>query len=268
MRLKKNEKITIYCLAKISEDKLDKLSIFDENLYNEYKNEHCNKFEAKWDNSDVVIKGNEEAQFAIRYSIYHLLILGNEYYKTSIPARGVSGQTYKGAIFWDTEIFLLPFFTLTNPLIAKNLLEYRINTLEGALEKAKEFGYEGAFYAWESQERGQDGCSKYNVTDPVTHEPIRTYFNEKQIHISFDIAYALFQYLSVTSDESILDERSFNMLIEIANFAISYSTKIDDKYHILDVIGPDEYHERVNDNAFTNHLINYVLKETIKYLDK
>lgn len=268
LKLNKNEKLDIYCISKISENNKEKMIKLNPELYDKYKEEHCLNFENKWDNSDVIIKGNEEAQFAIRYSIYHLLILGNENYTTSIPARGVSGQTYKGAIFWDTEIFLLPFFTLTNPLIAKKLLEYRINTLDGALDKAKEYGYNGAFYAWESQEKGQDGCSKYNVTDPITNEPIRTYFNEKQIHISFDIAYALFQYLKITMDESILTEECFRMLIEIANFAISYSKKIDGKYHLLDVIGPDEYHERVDDNAFTNYLVNYTMTETIKLLEK
>ena len=268
LTLNKNQKIEIYALSKISEYKKEKIDNFSIDLYSKYKEDHFNNFENKWKQSDVIIKGNEEAQFAIRYSIYHLLILGNEKYETSIPARGVSGETYKGAIFWDTEIFLLPFFTLTNPNVAKKLLKYRINTLEGALNKAKEYGYEGAFYAWESQEYGQDACSKYNVTDPLTNEPIRTYFNEKQIHISFDISYALFQYINATLDESILDEKCFNMLIEIANFAISYSKKIDDKYHVLDVIGPDEYHERVDDNAFTNYLINYVIKNTIKYLRK
>lgn len=268
LTLNKNQKIEIYALSKISEYKKEKIDNFSIDLYSKYKEDHFNNFENKWKQSDVIIKGNEEAQFAIRYSIYHLLILGNEKYETSIPARGVSGETYKGAIFWDTEIFLLPFFTLTNPNVAKKLLKYRINTLEGALNKAKEYGYEGAFYAWESQEYGQDACSKYNVTDPLTNESIRTYFNEKQIHISFDISYALFQYINATLDESILDEKCFNMLIEIANFAISYSKKIDDKYHVLDVIGPDEYHERVDDNAFTNYLINYVIKNTIKYLRK
>ena len=268
LTLSKNQKIEIYALSKISEYKKEKIDNFSIDLYLKYKEDHFNNFENKWKQSDVIIKVNEEAQFAIRYSIYHLLILGNEKYETSIPARGVSGETYKGAIFWDTEIFLLPFFTLTSPNVAKKLLKYRINTLEGALNKAKEYGYEGAFYAWESQEYGQDACSKYNVTDPLTNEPIRTYFNEKQIHISFDISYAVFQYINATLDESILDEKCFNMLIEIANFAISYSKKIDDKYHVLDVIGPDEYHERVDDNAFTNYSINYVIKNTIKYLRK
>lgn len=268
LTLSKNQKIEIYALSKISEYKKEKIDNFSIDLYSKYKEDHFNNFENKWKQSDVIIKGNEEAQFAIRYSIYHLLILGNEKYETSIPARGVSGETYKGAIFWDTEIFLLPFFTLTNPNVAMKLLKYRINTLEGALNKAKEYGYEGAFYAWESQEYGQDACSKYNVTDPLTNEPIRTYFNEKQIHISFDISYAVFQYINATLDESIIDEKCFNMLIEIANFAISYSKKLDDKYHVLDVIGPDEYHERVDDNAFTNYLINYVIKNTIKYLRK
>ena len=124
--------------------------------------------------------------------------MGNKNYCTSIPARGVSGQTYKGAIFWDTEIFLEPFYNMVDPEISRNLILYRINTLEGAKKKAQEFGYEGAFYAWESQDTGLEACSKYNVTDPLTNKPIRTYFNEKQIHISADIVYSIEQYIKMT----------------------------------------------------------------------
>lgn len=265
---KENSEINIYCKAKIYEHDIDEILKFDINDYNKLKEEHFKEFEKKWDKSDIIIKGNDDAQFAIRYSIYHLLILGNKNHVTSIPARGVSGQTYKGAIFWDTEIFLLPFFTMVDLDISKNLLKYRVNTLNGALDKAKEYGYQGAFYAWESQEYGQDGCSKYNVTDSITNEPIRTYFNEKQIHISFDIAYAVFQYLRITNDYSLLDDKTINMLVEIVNFAISYSTLIDNKYHLNDVIGPDEYHERVDDNAFTNYMVRYVVKEVIEVIKK
>lgn len=268
LMLSKNQTVDIYCLSKIHEDSIDDSIKFDTLVYNRIKKEHFIDFEDKWKMCDVIIDGNSEAQFAIRYSIYHLLILGNKNHITSIPARGVSGQTYKGAIFWDTEIFLLPFFTLTNPSIAECLLKYRVNTLQGALDKAKEYGYEGAFYAWESQEKGQDACSKYNVTDPITNEPIRTYFNEKQIHISFDIAYGLFKYIKISNNESLLDKKGLKMLIEIANFAISYSQFENGKYHLNDVIGPDEYHERIDDNAFTNYMVHYVMKETISYLKK
>ena len=263
--VEQNKIYTFYCFCKINEKNCFESKKYTKKDFNNLYKEHKQIFNSKFDNSDVVISGNKKAQFAIRYSIYHLLILGNENYQTSIPARGVSGQTYKGAIFWDTEIFLLPFFTLTNPKIAKQLLMYRINTLNGALNKSKEEGYEGAFYAWESQEFGQEGCSKYNVSDPITNEPVRTYFGEKQIHISADIAYGVFQYINATDDLSILYDGGFNMILEIIKFFMSYSTNVEGKYHLKDVIGPDEYHERIDNNAFTNYMVKYISDQFIKY---
>lgn len=250
--LNTKESIIIYAIAKIS-GKIEKLKL-SKNLYSKYKSSHFKVMNDKWDISRIELKGKKLDQFYIDYSIYHLLILGNECYNHSIPARGVSGQTYKGAVFWDTEIFLLPFYTLTNPLISKRLLEYRIKTLPGAIKKAKEFGYDGAFYAWESQDTGLEACSKYNVTDPITGSPIRTYFNEKQIHISSDIAYAFINYIEITSDYSILNEGALDVLKEIIKFNMSYARKVNGKYHLCDVIGPDEYHERIDDNAFTTYM--------------
>lgn len=266
---KKYKIYTFYAIAKLSENGMLKSNIdITGKLYSMYKEAHCKAFMRLWEYSDVKIVGNKKAQFNMRYSIYHLLILGNKNYKTSIPARGLSGQTYKGAVFWDTEIFLLPFFSYTNPRIARNFLEYRIRTLSGAKVKAKEYSYEGAFYAWESQETGLEACSKYNVTDPITNEPIRTYFNEKQIHLSADIIYALEEYIKITGDESILMDGGLEMAYEVAKFFMSYAIKIGGKFHILDVIGPDEYHERVDDNAFTNYMAKYAIEIYMKYAKK
>ena len=112
------------------------------------------------------------AQQALRFSMYHLLAIvpmHTEY--ASIPARGMSGQMYKGAIFWDTEIFMLPFFAHAFPNLARNLLLYRYHTLDGARRKAQEYGFRGAFYAWESQDTGDDACTLFNVTDVFTNRP-------------------------------------------------------------------------------------------------
>ena len=134
------------------------------------------------------IAGNDQVQLALRYSIYHLLLLSPSISPcSSIPARGISGQTYKGAVFWDTEIFMLPFYLNTDIESAKSIIMYRVEALKGALLKAKEYGYRGAFYAWESQEGGYDACSDYNVTDAHTNRPVRTSFKDKQIHISADV---------------------------------------------------------------------------------
>ncbi len=221
-------------------------------------NEHSALWHQRWEACDIQIEGDEEAQQALRFSLYHLLsIVPAHTQHASIPARGMSGQMYKGAIFWDTEIFMLPFFSHTFPDYARNLLLYRYHTLSGARRKAQEYGYRGAFYAWESQDTGDDACSLFNVTDIFTNRPVRTYFRDKQIHISADIPYAYWQYYTVTGDESIWRDGGAEVVFECARFFLSYLYYNPGKrrYEILDVTGADEYHERVHNNAFTNRMV-------------
>ncbi|WP_438434831.1 glycoside hydrolase family 65 protein [Gorillibacterium sp. sgz500922] len=225
-----------------------------------------------WDISDVQIGGDPEAQLALRYSMYQLLIAAPAGERPgSIPARGLSGQVYKGAIFWDTELFMLPFFLHTQPELARNLLLYRCRTLDGARRKAAEYGFEGAFFAWESQDTGDDACTLFNVTDVFTGRPMRTYFRDKQIHISADVAHGIWSYVQLTGDDSLLLDGGAETVLECARFFLSYGyyQPVRDRYELLDVTGPDEYHERVNNNAFTNYMAARTLDialETVDYL--
>ncbi|WP_245987331.1 glycosyl hydrolase family 65 protein [Cohnella lupini] len=223
---------------------------------------HETHWERKWELSDVRIEGDEEAQFALRYSIYQLHVIAPTLSeKVSIPARGLSGQVYKGAVFWDTEMFMLPFFLHSQPEVARNLVMYRIHTLDGARRKAEEYGYRGAYYAWESQDTGDDACTLFNITDVFTNRPMRTYFRDKQIHISADAAHGIWQYHEFTGDDSVLVDGGAEVILECARFFYSYSYYKEDKrrFEMLDVTGPDEYHERVNNNAFTNALVGQTL---------
>ncbi|HEY4391303.1 MAG TPA: glycosyl hydrolase family 65 protein [Paenibacillus sp.] len=232
--------------------------------------EHADCWERKWQESDVRIEGDDEAQLALRYSLYQLHIIAPGHSeKLSIPARGLSGQVYKGAIFWDTEMFMLPFFLYTQPDIARNLMMYRVHTLDGARRKAAEYGYEGAFYAWESQENGDDACTLFNVNDVFTGRPMRTYFRDKQVHISADVAYGIWQYFIFTGDDSILLDGGAETVLECARFFYSYAyyNSVKSRYEILDVTGPDEYHERVNNNAFTNAMVKRCLHVALEVLD-
>ena len=263
----KGDEICIFTYSLINQEdknRVDELNDLVALGYDQLLSIHQESFNKKWDVTRVLIS-DKEAQFELDYSLYHLLILEDQKSYHSIPARGLSGQTYKGAIFWDTEAFILPFFCLTNPAFARNLLIYRINTLKGAKQKAQSFGYEGAFYAWESQEDGIERCSKYNVTDPITNEPIRTYFDEKQIHISGDIAIAFNRYVYITDDYQILYDGGYEVIYECAKFYMSRATFRNNQYHYDDVIGPDEYHERVNDNAFTNFIAYRTIQLAIQY---
>lgn len=271
VNLKQDEEFSLEIYALVYEEKgpfEEDVSKILEKGYAKLKEEHVSLFSSLYLQAKVAIGGDEEGEDELAYSTYALLILGDKNRDRSIPARGVSGQTYKGAIFWDTEIFLLPFFCLNEPEVARNLILYRVRTLPGAKAKAKEFGYEGAFYSWESQESGLEACSKYNVTDYKTGKPIRTYFNEKQIHISADIPYAIENYVRITGDSSVYKDGALDVLKECSLFFLSYATlREDGLYHLDDVIGPDEYHERVNDNAFTNYMARHAIDYTIEVME-
>jgi kojibiose phosphorylase len=218
---------------------------------------HNAQWAKKWEYCDVKIEGDDEAQQALRYSIFQLLIVAPVTGSAnSIPARALSGQVYKGAIFWDTEMFMFPFFLYTYPEKAVELMRYRMKTLDGARRKAKTegIGYRGAYYAWESQETGDDACTYFNIGDPLTGKDLRTHFRDKQIHISGDVVIAMWEYFKLTGDDSLLLEGGAEVILECARFYYSYAyfKKDKNRYEILDVIGPDEYHERVDNNAFTN----------------
>ncbi len=235
--------------------------------YEENLKKHMDEWEARWNMSEVLIEGDDKAMEALNYSIYHLHSIAPRHTDSlSIAARGLSGQTYKGAVFWDTEMFMLDFFLMTEPEVAKTLLNYRIKTLEGAKKKAAAYGYQGAFYAWESQEGGYDACSDYNVTDVFTGRQMRTYFKDKQIHISSAVVYGLMRYVEFTNDQLLLLEGGgAEVVLECASFYYDLLVKkvCKEQYELHDVIGPDEYHERVNNNAYTNRMAKYTFDSAV-----
>lgn len=250
-------------------DAEDRKNLPDGAGYDNFRIAHQKIWEERWKNSEITIEGDDMAMRALNYSLYHLHSIAPRHVSgLSIPARGLSGQTYKGAVFWDTEIFMLDFFLYTEPEVAKTLLKYRIETLAGARKKAQRYGYDGAFYAWESQEGGFDACSDYNVTDVFTGRPMRTYFKDKQVHISAAVVYGFAKYLNSTGDLSILEEGGLETILECARFYESLLLrKMNGKqYEIHDVVGPDEYHERVNNNGYTNRMAQFTLRTASELL--
>ncbi len=242
---------------------------FPQGFYEGERTQQERGWDALWERCKVEIKGDTRAKQALNYSLYHLLCIAPFHAKSlSIPARGLSGQTYKGAVFWDTEMFMLDFFLNCEPRAARTLLKYRIDTLPGALQKARQYGYEGAFYAWESQEGGYDACSDYNVTDVFSGRPMRTYFRDKQVHISAAVVFGLKKYLDRTGDESLLYEGGAKVIVECAKFydSLLVCKARSLKYELWDVIGPDEYHERVNNNGYTNRMAKFVFDEAAAVL--
>jgi len=222
--------------------------------------EHRDAWLARWEASDLRIDGDPAAQRAVRFAIYHLLSAANpQDDRVSIGARSLSGTAYKGHVFWDTDIFMLPFFILTYPEAARALVMYRYHTLPAARAKAARLGYRGAFYAWESADSGED------VTPPFAVAPdgqvIRFLTGEQEQHISADVAYGVWNYWRATGDDRFLVDAGAEILIETARFWASRAKREeDDRYHIRGVIGPDEYHETIDDNAYTNCMAQWNLE--------
>ena len=237
--------------------------------YEEMRGNHARRWAGIWDCSDVEITGDEEAQLALRYSLYQLHSAEPRHSsRVSIPARALSGQVYRGAVFWDTEMFMTPVFDLVDPAAARNLLLYRFHTLEGARRKAASYGLRGAFYAWEGQESGDDACGIFNIADVLTGRPLRTFFRDKQIHVSAAVAVALRDYLRWTGDTTVCKEGGAEVLVECARFYRSRACFKPDlgRYELWDVVGPDEYHERVHNNAYTNRVVAETLDIAIRTL--
>ncbi|MBF6591553.1 MAG: glycoside hydrolase family 65 protein, partial [Ktedonobacterales bacterium] len=225
---------------------------------------HARAWRRRWRASDVVLEGDTAVRDALRFALYHLLSAANpETTHTSIGARALTGEAYLGHVFWDTDIFVLPFYTFTWPEAARALLLYRYQTLPAARAKAARLGYQGAFYAWESADTGEE-ATPASVTMPDGQTiPIRGGTDEQ--HISADVAYAAWQYWQVTADDSFLLEAGAAIVLETARFWASRATLEDDeRYHIRGVIGPDEYHEGVDDNAYTNGMAHWNLSRGVE----
>lgn len=212
-----------------------------------------------WTRSDLRIEGDPAAQKAIRFAIYHLISAANPADdRVSIGARALTGGAYRGHVFWDTEIFMLPFFTLTWPEAARSLLMYRSHTLPAARSRAAAAGWRGALYAWESTDSGEDATPPFAVQPGGEVQRILT--GEQEQHISADVAYGVWSYWTATRDEAFLLEAGAEIILETARFWASRVEPGDDGlHHIRGVIGPDEYHETVDDNAYTNVMARWNL---------
>jgi trehalose/maltose hydrolase-like predicted phosphorylase/hydroxymethylpyrimidine pyrophosphatase-like HAD family hydrolase len=221
---------------------------------------HDHAWQTRWQRADITIEGGKPIQIDLRVAIYHLISAANPNdARVSVGARGLTGDAYHGHVFWDTEIFLLPFYALCWPEAARTLLAYRSRTLPAARAKAANMGYRGALYAWESADTGVDATPD-TIVDP-TGKVVPVLTGREQQHISADVAYAVWQYWMATQDEDFLLTAGAEIVLETARFWASRATREDDgQYHIRGVIGPDEYHVHVDDNAYTNGMARWNLE--------
>ncbi|MBD2737852.1 beta-phosphoglucomutase [Nostoc paludosum FACHB-159] len=223
-----------------------------------------------WQQSDIVIEGDSTAAFAVRYNLFGLLIASpRDDEKVSIPAKTLSGFGYRGHIFWDTEIFMLPFFLFTQPAIARNLLSYRWHTLPGARRKASHYRYKGAMFSWESAATGDEVTPRWSLPTDFYGEDVRIWCRDREIHINADIPYAVWNYWQATANDEWMQKYGAEIILDAAIF---WGSRVEfnperQKYEIREVIGTDEYHEFVHNNIFTNRMVQWHLEKAIAVYD-
>ena len=205
---------------------------------------HVKAWAQVWAASDIRIAGDARAQKAVRFSSFHLASLANaEDDRVSLGAKGLHGNGYAGLVFWDTEIYMLPFYTHTNPAAARALLQYRHHFLDDARENAKGLGREGAYYPWNSSITGRERSWK-----------------GWQEHVGSDIAYGIDWYSRATGDREFALGPGAEITFETARYWQS-RVELDPQkgYVIRGLMGPDEIHGGIDNNCFTNQLVKWHL---------
>ncbi len=220
-----------------------------------------------WQRCRVEVASHDNAdQRALDFALYHLRSMTPAHdERSSIGAKGMTGEGYKGHVFWDTEVFLLPFHLFTEPEVACNLLRYRWHNLPGARAKARRNGWHGALFPWESARSGEEETPEYAAIN------IRTGLRQKvasalaEHHLVADIAWAVVAYWQATGDDQFMAREGLTLLQETARFWMSRATDVNGRLEIHDVIGPDEYTEHVNNNAFTNYMAHYNVAQALRF---
>jgi len=219
----------------------------------------------KWLHSDCEIVGDHAAAAAVRFGIYHLLIAANEQDPTvNIGAKSLSGEGYRGHVFWDTEVLMLPFYIYTQPATARALLRYRHHTLPGARQNARDDGRDGARFAWESVDTGREECPQW-TSDGLD----RLWMRDEEIHVGADVAFGITSYVAATEDHAFLVKYGAEILFETSRFWVDRIefNPATNRYDINTVMGPDEFHIHVDNNAYTNGLVRWHLEQAVGVYD-
>lgn len=245
----------VYIVSSREED-VKKPTILEDS-YDNYFKKHMWEYKKLYDMVNIEIEGDDMADSGIRFANYHTLISASRHDCIhSIAAKGLTGEMYKNFVWWDCEVYQLPFFIHTCPEAAKMALMYRYNILEQAKINSKEDGHKGAKYAFNSSVTG----------DEQVHAYIRHPFH--QIHINADVAWGIINYVTVTGDIEFLKEYGFEILVELCKYWESRVELNDGRYEIKYVTGTDEHHPYVDNDAYTNYLVKFVLEKTSEYAKK
>jgi trehalose/maltose hydrolase-like predicted phosphorylase len=221
--------------------------------------EHQAAWADRWADAEVTIEGDPDSQLAVRFALFHLLGSAAGGDEAAVGARGLSGPVYAGHVFWDADVFVLPTLAAVHPAAARAMVEYRIRRLEPARRLAAERGLAGARFAWESAADGREVTPQW-TTDKLGR-PIRVLTGEQEDHIVADVPWAACRYADWTGDTALLEGPGRDLLLEGARYWVSRARwDGDGRVHIDKVIGPDEYHVEVDDNAFTNVMARWNLR--------
>jgi len=223
--------------------------------------DHSNEWNHIWENGDIEIKGDDEAQQAIRFNIFQLnqTFTGADS-RLNIGPKGFTGEKYGGSTYWDTEAYCLPFYLNTRPPeVAKQLLIYRFKHLQKAIENAAKLGF-------------KDGAALYpmvTMNGEECHNEWEITFEE--IHRNGAIAFAIYNYIRHTGDKAYLAEAGFDVLLGISRFwcqRMNFSEE-KQKWVMLGVTGPNEYENNINNNWYTNYIACWTMRytaECVSYL--
>ena len=227
--------------------------------YEELLEESAARWTDYWSKNDVRVDSPDPMdQLGLRFALYHLnIMVKRDDPRVGIGAKGMTGEGYKGHSFWDTEMFLLPHYLLTDPPAARTLLEYRWRSLPGAFKKARENDWQGAMFPWESAWLTDGEVTPlFGAADVVTGQSIPILTGMLEHHITADVAWAVWLYYLATGDDDFMEKFGCDLLVNTACFwASRLEWKRDaGRFEICNVIGPDEYKEHVDNNAFTNYL--------------
>lgn len=235
---------------------------------------HAAAWKKLWKKFDIQVEGDDFAQQVFRLHTLHLLqsaSIHNRDLDAGVLARGLHGESYRGHIFWD-ELFVMPFYDFHEPEASKALLMYRYRRLKQAREYARENGYCGAMFPWQSGSSGKEETQVIHL-NPLSGKWDPD-FSCIQRHVSFDIAYNVFQYWKRTGDKEFLSKYGAELMFSVSLFASSlaeYEIE-DEKYHTYNIMGPDEFHEKMpgsdepglTDNAYTNFLIAWLMQSSLE----
>lgn len=202
---------------------------------------------------DIEIIGNDELALQVRsalYNIYSSLRAGS---RRSIAPMGLTSDKYYGHIFWDADTWIFPAMAILNPEIARAMIDYRIDRLPAARQRAAAYGYAGAMFPWESDHNGEESTPTFALTGPLEH------------HITADVARAAWLYYCATADTAWLRRDGYPLLRDCADFWVSRSQRDDDgRFSIRNVVGADEYAIGVDNDAFTNAAARRALEYAVQ----